>query len=209
MSLSTANGSAQTASGSRPTIGFLLSWFGETYTQAIFSAAITAAREREINLICFEAGRLKSSLQDGKNQILCDLASEARLDGLVVFSEGMDQFVTPRELEDFIRHHYDSRLPVISIGRLDGFPSIETDLRSGVVEEVSHLIETHGYRRIAFIHGPEAQDAAVTLYDGYREALTRHGIPYDPELVTPPGLWGPELGELAVQTLLDQRQVSF
>lgn len=209
MSLPTADGSAHSANGSRPTIGFLLSWFGEKYTQAIFAAAVSTARERRVNLICFEAGRLQSSLQDGKNQILCDLASEARLDGLVIFSEGMDQFVTHRELEDFIRQHYGSRLPVISIGKLDGFPSIETDLRSGMIEEVSHLIEAHGYRRIAFIHGPEAQDAAVTLYDGYQEALTRHGIPVDPELVTPPGLWGPELGESAVQTLLDQRRVSF
>jgi len=209
MLMSTPNGSDQSHNGSRPTIGFLLSWFGEAYTQVIFSAAVDTARERDVNLICFEAGRLQSSFQDGMNQILCDLAGEERLDGLVIFSEGMDQFVTPQELEDFVHLHYDAHLPVISIGKLDGFPSIETDLKSGMCEEVSHLIEAHGYRRIAFIRGPEAQDAAVAFFDGYSEALNDHNIPIDPGLITPPGVWGPELGETAIRTLLDERQLSF
>lgn len=209
MSIPTEYHTNQSSGGFRPTIGFLLSWFGESYTQAIFSAAVGTAREREINLICFEVGRLHSSFQDGKNQILYDLVGAERLDGLVIFSEGMDQFVTPQEMEEFIKFHYAARLPVISIGKLEGVPSIETDLKSGMREQVSHLIEAHGCRRIAFIHGPESQDAAIALFTGYCEALRAHGLSIDPDLITPPGVWGPELGEMAVRILMDERGVSF
>lgn len=193
----------------RPTVGFLLSWFEETYTQTLFKAAVEAAYQRGINLICFEAGRVNSPFEDNRYQVLCDLAGPERLDGLVVFSEGMDQFISLIEMREVLRCLYHSSLPIVSIGAIEGLPSVATDLKGGMRALIAHLIEAHGCRRIAFIHGPEAQDAAVALFQGYREGLEEHNLPYDPLLVTSPGLWGPELGVEAVRCLMDERQVAF
>ena len=50
---------------------------------------------------------------------------------------------------------------------------------------VAHLIEVHGYRRIAFVGGPEVNDEAQERYAAYREELARHDIPFDTMLVAP------------------------
>jgi signal transduction histidine kinase/DNA-binding LacI/PurR family transcriptional regulator/CheY-like chemotaxis protein len=193
----------------RPTLGFLLSWFGEAYTQTIFAAAVETARQQDTNLILFEAGRVTSPFEDSQYQVLCDLASPIRLDGLVVFTEGMDQFVEPPDMVCFLRTRYPEGMPLTSIGAVEGFPSVVADLKSGMVEVIDHLIEVHGCQQIAFIHGPQSQTAAVSLFEGYRLSLEKHGLPFDPSLVTPPGVWGQELGASAVHVLLDERKVNF
>src|SRR5512143_2190055 len=119
---------------SRPTVGFLLSWFEETYTQTLFRAAVEAAYQRGINLICFEAGRVNSPFEDNRYQVLCDIAGPERLDGLVVFSEGMDQFVSLTEMREVLRCLYHSSLPIVSVGAIEGLPSVATDLKGGMRE---------------------------------------------------------------------------
>jgi DNA-binding LacI/PurR family transcriptional regulator len=47
----------------------------------------------------------------------------------------------------------------------------------------AELIQVHGYRRIAFLKGPESQEDSYWRERGYREALEAHGIPFDPALV--------------------------
>jgi len=64
--------------------------------------------------------------------------------------------------------------PVVRMGNQDGMRDV-----------VSHLIEVHGCRRIAFVRGPGTVDAAVELYRGYLDALSQHGLPAYPELVSP------------------------
>jgi hypothetical protein len=67
--------------------------------------------------------------------------------------------------------------------RLPGVPSLVVDNRSGLVATIDHLIDDHGRRRIFFLGGPEHNSDARSRYEVYREALERHGIPYDPKLV--------------------------
>ena len=191
----------------RPTIGFLLSWFDDTYTQTVFKAAVEDAYKRDINLICFEAGRINSPFEDNRYQILCDLAGPERLDGLIIFSEGMDQFVSHDDVSEMLRRRFHPNLPIVSVGALKGIPSVATDLKSGMRELITHLVEVHGCKHIALIHGPESQDAAIALFQGYLEALEEHKLQFDPLLVTNPGVWGPALGVEAVRSLMDERQI--
>lgn len=62
-------------------------------------------------------------------------------------------------------------------------PSITFENKGGARRLVDHLIEVHGYRRIAFLRGPENHEDSHWRETGYREALRAHGIPFDPELV--------------------------
>jgi len=94
-----------------------------------------------------------------------------------------------------IRHN-DSRVaylnaegfPFVILGRPEhggdeDFPCIDVDGTRGVDEAVQHLIDL-GWRRIAFIGLAAELICADDRLAGYRRALERNGLSYDPRLVT-------------------------
>ncbi|MCZ2840134.1 LacI family DNA-binding transcriptional regulator [Modestobacter sp. VKM Ac-2985] len=78
------------------------------------------------------------------------------------------------------------KLPVVVIDPVDTpgqeVPSVGATNWSGGLAATDHLIEL-GHRRIAVIGGPEDYLCSRARIDGYRAALDRAGIPFDPALV--------------------------
>ena len=175
----------------------------------LVAGAMDAASERDINLLCFNVGHLHSALESTSCQVLCDLTGPESLDGVIVWSQGLDAFASASEMRDFLYARYVGRLPTVSIGLVEGVPSVTWDLTRGMRDMMAHLIGVHGCRRLACIRGPEAQEAANEIYQGYVLGLADHGIPFDPALVAPPGLWGPALGLAALHVLCDERRLQF
>ncbi len=68
---------------------------------------------------------------------------------------------------------------------------------------LTHLIQEHGFKRLAFIRGPEEHYYAQERYRAYLDTLQSYNLPLIPELVTRPLRW--ESGAEAVQILLDER----
>ena len=76
---------------------------------------------------------------------------------------------------------------MVSIGAvLEGIPGIVLDSYGGMREAVTHLIEAHGRRRLAFIRGPEGHRDADERYRAYVDVLRERGLPVAPDLVSPP-----------------------
>ena len=79
-------------------------------------------------------------------------------------------------------------LPVVGIGvPLPSIPSVLVDNRQGMRDVVEHLILHHGARRILFQQGDLDHPEVIERWQGYCDALARHGIPYDEALVIPYG----------------------
>lgn len=66
-------------------------------------------------------------------------------------------------------------------------PFVGFENKSGARQITDHLIETHGYRRIAFLRGPKGNNDSYWREQGFREALAVHSIPFDPLLVASGG----------------------
>ena len=62
---------------------------------------------------------------------------------------------------------------------------VGTDDVAGGYEATRHLLDL-GYRKVAYISGPEHWASAAERLKGYRQALADYGLPYDPSLVA----WG-------------------
>ena len=102
-------------------------------------------------------------------------------------------------LEAFCQRY--APLPMISMGMvLPSIPSIRIDMRDGMRKLLSHLIEDHGRRRIAFIRGLEVSQDAEDRYQAYCETLEQYGLPFDPGLVVP-GDFRRYSGTAAVETI--------
>jgi LacI family transcriptional regulator len=77
---------------------------------------------------------------------------------------------------------------------------VAMDETTAVLDLMAQLIKL-GHRRIGHIKGPSAHGASQWRYTGYKQALQRAGIEYDPALVVP-GAFSFDSGEQGANTLL-------
>jgi DNA-binding LacI/PurR family transcriptional regulator/anti-anti-sigma regulatory factor/putative methionine-R-sulfoxide reductase with GAF domain len=193
--------------GSRLTIGLLLSEVRSSYANALWVGVTDAALGFDVNLICYIGGQIDTSEYglDSQRSILYDLIGTERVDGLLICGT-IGNFATETEFRSFIDRY--RPVPMVGITETPGIPNIVVDNGKGMRDIVAHFIEVHGYRRIAFICGPENNEEAMLRYRAYVDALAEHDISLDPNLVAP-GSFEYETGVEAVYLLLDERKAEF
>jgi PAS domain S-box-containing protein len=187
----------------RPTVGYLALLISDSLGQAWWSGVADAARKQKANVICFHGGPLHDPM-DYYTELtaIYDLVGRERVDGWVIGNIVAD---TPASFSR-LRELLDQQLgrEVVSLRELlDDIPYVPMDNYQGMQAAVEHLIEVHGYRRIAFLRGPEAHPYAQERYRAYTDVLQKHGLPIAPDLVTPPRNWS----EFPMQILLDERKL--
>jgi signal transduction histidine kinase/DNA-binding LacI/PurR family transcriptional regulator len=168
----------------RPVVGVLqrdpLGLYAEQWL-----GGVDAAGAHGCDLICF-FGRSPGEQGFWKQaNAIYDLVTEQTLDGLVVWATALGYHFEPERMTLFCRRF--NRLPMVTVEQVvDDAPAVLMAEREGMAEAVSHLIEVHGHRRIAFVRGVLTHTGAQRRYQGYLDALARHGIPVRPELVSAP-----------------------
>ncbi|MFL7793464.1 MAG: GAF domain-containing protein [Anaerolineae bacterium] len=188
----------------RPTIGYLAPWIGSGY-RTMWIGIYDAACKYDANLICFPGGRLWRPHQFEQRSVIYDLITSHRLDGLILRSEALATFIFSEEFETLYKRFHP--LPMVSVAKaLPGIPSILVDNMEGMHSIITHLVETHSYRRIAFIRGPENHQEAEQRYQAYTEGLNKYDLTLDPNLVAA-GDFTESAGAEAVRILLDQRKL--
>jgi signal transduction histidine kinase/DNA-binding LacI/PurR family transcriptional regulator len=191
----------------RLTIGYLAFSIEGHIADSIWRGMVDAAQQQDVNLICFVGEKLSNP--NGflaQANVIYDLVDPRRIDGLVIWTSTIGAFVNWQEYVSFIESY--RPLPMVSLGTVvEGIPSILVEGYQGVRELMTHLIEVHGYRRLAFIRGPEHHLYAKERYRAYTDALAEYGLPFDANLVPPPGDWDQATGYEMTHLLLDQRKL--
>lgn len=86
---------------------------------------------------------------------------------------------------EHLKLHFNRGLPIVHFDRIcteiDTSKVIQEDF-NGAFQLVEHLIE-QGCQRIAICAGPPDLLISRTRFEGYKAALTKHGIPFDESLV--------------------------
>lgn len=187
----------------RATLGFLFASLHTGASLVIWPSLLDAAKQHDVNLICFPGGRLQAadSFEIQRNAIF-NLANDQCLDGLITWSSSLGGVLGPAEIKAF--HQRYQTLPMVSLAQfMEGMPTVSVDSYLGMRALLSHLIEEHGFKRLAFIRGPEEHYYAQERYRAYLDSLQTLGLPLDPKLVTRPLPW--EAGVEAIEILLDER----
>lgn len=114
-------------------------------------------------------------------------------DGLLAYADSIS--------DTQLRRLYESDVPVVLMHRCSpadlDIPCVNIENTESTKALITHLIEVHGCRRIAFLRGPEHQDDSRRREEGYLDALEAHGIPADPALIGD-GMFSEEASEEAV-----------
>jgi signal transduction histidine kinase/DNA-binding LacI/PurR family transcriptional regulator len=201
------NGGMKGERDRRPTIGLLTDWLEYGYQTSVYAGIADVVQEQDVNLISFVLGSLEEPYGFVvQRNILGDLVSPDVLDGLIVMSGALSNFVTAEELSAFVEGY--RLLPMVSIAiALPGIPSVLVDNASGMRGAVNHLVEEHGLGRIAFIRGPVGHEEADARFRVYKETLEDHALPFVPDRVVT-GDFTIDSGAEAMRALLDERGLS-
>ncbi len=187
------------------TLGLLVSRLERGFHRSAFQRVERAAEEYGVSLVSLDGGVLNFPEGfEAQGNIIYQLATPALVDGLIIWSSALDWSLQAREMEAFCAGF--EPLPVISVGReLEGIPSILVDNYQGMGAAVHHLIKEHGYRKIAFLRGPEGNHEEEQRYRAYVDGLAEAGLPLERRLVSAYTNWERSDGLEAVRLLLDER----
>jgi LacI family transcriptional regulator len=164
---------SQLRAGARSSaIGVILVDMSNPFSSTVFRAIEDAFREKGVAVL--------SASTDEKAQRESDAVhafSMRRVDGLIIMPASHDQ--------SYLQPEIAAGMHVVIIDRPPGFlnvDSVVSENRSGARTAVEHLI-ANGHRRIALIGDWSEVATARLRFDGYAEALSRHGVDIDPAIV--------------------------
>ncbi len=167
----------------RPVLGLLINQIEGRYQSLITRGLTDLARERDVGLRIFVGRSLHSpygieDLFNGIYSLARGLPQGKAPDGLVVAAGSVGSFLPPEQIRAFLDSF--APIPLATIGiEVGGYPGISTDNRKGTAELVRHLLQVHGFRRFAFLKGPDQSPDALERLESWREALAENGISGD------------------------------
>jgi LacI family transcriptional regulator len=139
-----------------------------------------------INAIIDEAeknGYLVITLQSNESLVLekkqVELLINKRVDGILM------SLSNESNNDDHIKEIINRNIPFVmfdKISKLCNCSKVIIDDQKAAFNAVQHLID-NGYRKIAHIRGPLNPQNAIDRFIGYKKALEKNNIPFDPSLV--------------------------
>lgn len=184
-------------------IGLLADWFDEHYQLTILRTVEEAVTQRGSSLLSFAGGIPGSSTRNShQRHAAFELIRPGNVDGAILLAGTMVNELGTDALGKLLEQL--RGLPLCAIGiEVPGVPSILVDNQSGIDHAMTHLVERHGSRRVAFIRGPAKNKEAESRFAAYQAALNRANIPFDEQLVFQ-GDFLQASGERAVQHWLSK-----
>ncbi len=185
---------SSTVHAGRPTIGFFNWEIGRDWSLVSWLGICDAARQHDVNLISFVGGMVNSPRTpegsvypsqslEGQAESIYALAGTECIDGLIVFNSGLTSNLSESEIEEFCRR---AGVPVVTIeGAIPGTPCITYGNYEGICTVMEHLIEEHGYRRIAFVGLHNQQISFRERWRAYTDSMKKYNLPIDEELYYP------------------------
>ena len=180
----------------RSTIGVVIPVTADARSMVVWAGAADTAHRLGVNLICFPF-----DLRGEAAPALYELVSASAVEGYIFHQWWTSQ-------QHFENAYARCRpLPNINILRLyEGHWGVTANTYDGMREQVRHLIQAHGYRRVAFVRGPVGNPTAEDGYRSYLDTLSEYGLTPDPALVAL-GDFTAEGGAQAIHQWLDQAKL--
>jgi LacI family transcriptional regulator len=175
----------------RPVISPLMDEAYNPYFSSMLHGVEVECRQQNLHLIYRIINDDEAALEDGKQKL-----REAGAEALLLIN-----FIN----QELVSGLLDLNLPTVLVDHY--FPELSLDMVShenynGAHRAVTYLIEK-GHRRIGFVHGLPHY-TIQRRFEGYRLALEKAGIPFDPNLLVEGNL-KVDGGRTAAQEIVDRK----
>lgn len=192
----------------RITLGFFGTKLDYEYQREIWRGICDEAVKHDINLICFPGEVIQSRYKfEYQANILYKIAGSESLDGIIVLTSSIGQFISKKELIKFFYSY--KPLPVVSIGiKLRNIPSVIVENTKGLFDVIYHLIKYHKCRRFVFIKGPKGHQEAEQRLKTFKTVMKEYELILEKPILIQ-GDFLQSSGNEAVYTLLDEIKQPF
>jgi len=157
------------------TIGLILPEISGFYFSPLLRGVEEGIRGKGYDLLVHSS---VSRIESGESPTV--KLGEHNTDGLLIFAASLS--------DSEISRLYSHGFPMVLLHQSPPddlkIPCVTIENKAGALKIINHLIEVHGYQKIAFLAGPETEEDSYWREMGYREALSNHGIPFDPNLIS-------------------------
>ncbi len=160
--------------GKTSTIGFILPDISNDFFGMVAVGIEKVLHKRDYHLILCNT--------NGKNNLEVDslkLVISKKVAGIILATIG----TTGQLVRKIIRHH---KIPIVVIDNKIKGLKIDTVLHDnvgGAQQLTSHLVVTHGHKRIAFVGGPLDETTGEKRLEGYQKALAKNNLPSLEDLI--------------------------
>jgi LacI family transcriptional regulator len=165
--------------------------FSDPYFSQIIQGVSSACNAQEYSLMLWLAE------PEHERRMIRQILSNGTVDGVIVSSTLTD--------DPIVGSLHNSLMPYVLIGHHPALEvnSVDLDHVRAAEEAATHLIRC-GYRRLATISGPQNQTAGQDRLRGFRAALEKNGLAFEPALAVE-GDFTEAGGDAAMQKLLPAR----
>lgn len=157
------------------TIGLLLAEIVGDFFSPLLRGVESVAGKAGFDLLISTAGRR------GPRNELPGPFGKHNADGLLIFAGSLT--------DEGVRDTHSLGVPMVLLHQSSPegltIPCVTIENKAAARAIVEHLIVKHGRRRILFLTGEPGNEDGHWREMGYREALTRHNLPIDSELIAP------------------------
>ncbi|OPZ94035.1 MAG: HTH-type transcriptional regulator AscG [Firmicutes bacterium ADurb.Bin419] len=167
----------------RKTLGLLINDIDGSYQTYLWILLKQAAEELDCNLIVLEGRSLRNdTFADRQHHIIYNFIEKERIDGLVITSGSIANYISDEEFLQFCKKYID--IPIVSLGvALPDAISLIYDNKEGMKSLIRHLADEHGYKKIIFVTGPESNSDSIERFEAYKEVLAEKNIAFDKKLI--------------------------
>jgi diguanylate cyclase (GGDEF)-like protein len=164
-------------------IGFLIDEISSIYATEIIRGIKQEAKIQGHKIILFPGCNLNHPDNfEFQANVIYSYISKCHLDALIMASGTFRNYITDEDFEKFYRPY--KSIPLVSLNvPLDGIHSIIIDNKTGITDAVSHLVEYHRCRQIAFIKGPDENPEARDRLNAYINAMKNEQLEIDERLI--------------------------
>ncbi len=177
------------------TIGVIVPLLSHYYFSTVISGIEELAYKSGYRVIICQSGESYE-----REVIVSQALLSSKVDGLIV------SISRETANSDHFKVFQEKKIPIVFFDRVCqdmDVSSVTVDDYHGAFTAVEHLILT-GRRRIAHFAGPPLLQISINRINGYKKALRKHGIPFDPKLLIDCGSGlEQENGSEAAQNMLD------
>lgn len=173
----------------RLNIGLFIDELENNFTLKACQGAELGAQAIDANLYLFPGKYLDSAettdeklRHEYQYNTVFEYANEKNLDLLFVMM-GTIGCRTDFEKQKLFLDRF-SRIPVVTLfTKLDGYASVTFNNRIGFEQEIRHLIDNHGIKKLGLVSGPMTNMDAVERYEVFCSVLEDKGIPFSDDMV--------------------------